>query len=111
MSCSDSPHYQFFFILSYNCCSALQTKRRFDKNMNVLAAELRNISPAAYRMLRNCGSVVLPRVKLIKQLLSKSFHDQNDEVKLTETLRYLGGRVVGYAEDVVTLKTLLHLRK
>ena len=69
--------------------------------MNVLAAELHNISPAAYRMLRNCGSVVLRRVKLIKQLLSNSFHDQNDEVKPTETVAYSGCRVVGYAEDVV----------
>ena len=70
-------------------------------------------------MLRNSGSVVLPRVELIKKLLSNSLHDENlkklfqqlqpqqhfvnilfDEVKLTETLRYSGGHVVGYAQNV-----------
>ena len=66
-------------------------------------------------MLRKSGSVVLPRVELLKKLFSCSLHDKNleqlfqklkpylkrlvnilfDEVKLTETLRYSGGRVVG----------------
>ena len=69
-------------------------------------------------MLRKSGSVVLPRVELLKKLLSCSLHDKNleklfqklkpqqrlvnipfDEVKLTETLRYSGGRVVGYAQN------------
>ena len=118
MSCSDSPHYQFLYSqLQLLLCSP--KGRRFDRNMYVFAAELHNISPAAYRMLRNSGSVVLPRVELIKKLLSNSLHDENlkqlfqqlqpqqhlvnilfDEVKLTETLRYSGGRVVGYAQNV-----------
>ena len=86
--------------------------------MHVLAAELHNILPAAYRMLQNCGSVVLLRVELIKKLLSNSIQDQNlkqllqqlhpqqrlfniifDEMKLTKTLKYSGSRVVDYAEN------------
>ena len=66
------------------------------------------------------GSVVLPRVELLKKLFSCSLHDKNleqlfqklkpqqhlvyifffDELKLTETLRDSGGRVVGYAQNV-----------
>ena len=87
--------------------------------MHVLAAELHNILPAAYRMLQNCGSVVLLRVELIKELLSNSIQDQNlkqlfqqlhpqqrlvniifDEINLTKTLKYSRGRVVSYAENV-----------
>ena len=68
MSCSDLPHFHFVY-------SQLQLLlippegRRFDRNFYVPAAELHNISPAAYRMLRKSDSVVLPRVKLLKKLL------------------------------------------
>ena len=125
MSCSDLPHFQFV----YSQLQLLLTHpegRRFDRNLYVLAAELYNISPAAYRMLRKSGSVVLPRVELLKKLLFCSLHDKNlkqlfqklkpqqrlvnilfDEVKLTETLRYSGGRVVGYAEMIA--KFLQHM--
>ena len=67
-------------------------------------------------MLRKSGSVVLPRVELLKKLLSSRLHDKNleqlfqklkpqqrlvnvlfNEVNLTETFRYSGGCVVGYA--------------
>ena len=70
-------------------------------------------------MLQNCGSVVLLRVELIKELLSNSIQDQNlkqlfqqlhpqqrlvniifDEINLTKTLKYSRGRVVSYAENV-----------
>ena len=117
MSCSDLPHFQFV----YSQLQLLLTHpegRRFYRNLYVLAAELHNISPAAYRMLRKSGSVVLPRAELLKKLFSCSLHDKNlkqllqklkpqqrlvnilfDEVKLTETLRYSGGRVVGYAQN------------
>ena len=69
-------------------------------------------------MLRKSGSILLPRVELLKKLLSHTLDDENlkqlcqkllpqqrlvnllfDEVKLTETLRYSGGRVVGYAQN------------
>ena len=125
MSCSDSLHYQFL----YEQLQLLLTPpkgRRFDKNLYVLAAELHTISPAAYGMLRKSGSIVLPREELLKKLLSNSLDDENlkqlfqklqpqqcllnmlfDEVKLTETLRYSDGRVVGYAQNVYCAFTLL----
>ena len=117
MSCSDLPHFQFVYSQLQLLLTHLEG-RRFDRNLYILAAELHNISPAAYRMLRKSGSVVLPRVKLLKKLLSSSLHDKNleqifqklkpqqrlvnslfDEVKLIETLRYSGVRVVGYAQN------------
>ena len=125
MSCSHLPHFQFV----YSQLQLLLTHpegRRFDRNLYVLAAKLHNISPAAYtrRMLPKSGSVVLPRVELLKKLLSCSLHDKNleqlfqklkpqqrlvnilfDEVKLTETLRYSGGRLL------VTLKMVLVIAK
>ena len=78
MNCSDLPHFQFV----YSQLQLLLThpeSRRFERNLYVLAAELHNISPAAYRMLQKSGSVVLPRVKLLKKLLSCSLHDKNLE--------------------------------
>ena len=117
ISCFDLPHFQFV----YSQLQLLLTHpegRRFDRNLYVLAAELHNISPAAYRMLRKSASVVLPRVELLKKLLSCRLHDKNleqlfqklkpqqrlvnilfDKVKLTGTLRYSGGHVVGYAQN------------
>ena len=69
-------------------------------------------------MVRKSGSVVLPKVQLLKKILSSTFNDENlkqlfqklppqqrlvnilfDEVKLTETLCYSGGNIVGYAEN------------
>ena len=69
-------------------------------------------------MIRKTGSIVLPRVELLKKLLSCSLTEENlsqlfkklqpqqrlvnilfDEVKLTETLRFSGGRVAGYAQN------------
>ena len=76
MNCYDLPHFQFV----YSQLQLLLTHpegRRFDRNLYVLAAELYNISPAAYRMLRKSGSVVLLRVELLKKLLSCSILDKN----------------------------------
>ena len=78
MSCSDSPHFQFV----YSQLQLLLTHPegcRFDKNLYVLAAELHNISPAAYTVLQTSGSVVLLRVELLKNFLSCSLHDKNLE--------------------------------
>ena len=117
MSCSDSPHYQFLYAqLQWLLTSP--KGRLFDKNLYVLAAELHTISPAACRMLWKSGSIVLPREELLKKLLSNSLDDENlkqlfqklqpqqclvnmlfDEMKLTETLRCSGGRVVGNAQN------------
>ena len=117
MCCSELPHYQFLYAQLGLLLTAPKA-RRFDRNLYVLAADLHNISPAAYRMLRKSGAIALPRVELLKKLLSNSLHDENlrqllqelqpqqrlvnilfDEVKLTETLRYSGGHVVGYAQN------------
>ena len=106
INCSDLPHFQFVYSQLQLLLSYLEG-RRFDRNLYVLAAELHNISPAAYRMLRKSGSVVLPRVELLKKLFSCSVHDKNldelfkelkpqqrlvnilfDKVKLTETPRW-----------------------
>ena len=71
MSCSDSPHFQFLYSqLQLLLCSS--NGRRFDRNTIVFVAELHHISPGAYRMLRNSGSVIPPRTKLIKNLLSNT---------------------------------------
>ena len=117
MSSSDSPHYQFLYA-QLQLLLTPPKGRRFDKNLYFLAAELHTISPAAYRMLRKSGSIVLPREELLKNILSNSLDDENmeqlfqklqpqqylvnmiyDGVKITETLRYSGGRVVGYAQN------------
>jgi len=117
MSCSDLPHYQFLYA-QLQLLLTPPEGRHLDRNLYILAAKLHNISPAAYKMLRKSRSIVLPRVELLKKLLSYNLHDENlkqlfqklqpqqrlfnilfDEVKLTETLRYSGGHVVGYAQN------------
>ena len=69
-------------------------------------------------MLRRSGAVILPCIKTIKNLLSRSFQDSNlpipfqqlklqqkivnvlfDEVKLTQAMRFSGGHVIGYATN------------
>ena len=117
MCCSELSHYQFLYA-QLGLLLTAPKGRRFDRNLYVLAAKLHSISPAAYIMLRKSGAIALPRVELLKKLLSNSLHDENlrpllqelqpqqrlvnilfDEVKLTETLRYSGGHVVGYAQN------------
>jgi hypothetical protein len=117
MSCTASPHYQFLYD-QLKLFLSQPTGRRFDKHMYILAAEIYNISPATYRMIRKSGSIILPSSKYIRNLLSHSLHDENlkallekllpqqrlvnvlfDEVKLIETLRYSGGQFVGYARN------------
>ena len=78
MSCSDLPHFQFVYF-QLQLLLTHSEGRRFDRNLYVLAAELHNISPAPYRILRKSGSVVLARVELLKKLLSCSLHDKNLE--------------------------------
>ena len=82
--------------------------RRYDKETIVLAAELHNISPAAYKMLLKSGAMAHPSIKIIKRLLSNASQDENlktlanlkpqqmlvnilfDEVKLTQATRFIG---------------------
>ena len=116
MNCSELPHYQCLYAQLGLLLTAPKGRRLY-RNLYVFAAELHNISPAAYRMLGKSGAIALPRVELLKKLISNSLHDENlrqllqelqpqqrlvnilfDEVKLTETLRYSGGHV-GYAQN------------
>ena len=92
--------------------------RRYNKDILVLAAEIINISPSAYRMLRRSEVLILPSERLIRSLLSKSFQDENlqllleklsreqrllnvlfDEVKLKEAQRFLAAHIFGQASD------------
>ena len=93
--------------------------RRFQKQILVIAAELFSISASAYKMLRRSGVLALPGVTTLKKMLRGSFQDANlpnlfkelkpqqklvnllfDEVKLTQTLRYSAGHVLGYAKNL-----------
>ena len=117
MSCSDSPHFQFLYA-QLQLLLTNSNAHRFDRNIYIFAAELYGISPAAYKMVRKSGSVVLPSIYMIKKLFSSTLNKENlqqlieqllpqqrlvnilfDEVKLTETLRYSGGKILGYAEN------------
>ena len=117
MSYSDSPHFQFLYA-QLQLLLTNSNGHRFDRNIYIFAAELYGISPAAYKMVRKSGSVVFPSIYMIKKLFSSTLNKENlqqlieqllpqqqlvnilfDEVKLTETLRYSGGKILGYAEN------------
>ncbi len=113
----DSPHMQFI-TAQLHLLLKKPKGRRYDKETVVLAAEIHNISPAAYRMLRRSGALALPHENVIKRLLSRSSQDSNlrdllsglkakqrlvnilfDEVKLTQATRFTSGHVFGYADN------------
>ena len=103
----DSPHFQFI-IAQLRMLLTKPKGRRYDKETIVLAAELHNISPAAYKMLLKSGAMAHPSIKIIKRLLSNASQDENlktlanlkpqqmlvnilfDEVKLTQATRFSG---------------------
>ena len=112
MSCSDLPHFQFVYSQLQLLLTALTEIFMFWL-LNFITFHQLHIE-----CYKSSGSVVLPRVELLKKLLSCSLHDKNleqlfqklkpqqrlvnilfDEVKLTETLRYSGGCVVGYTQN------------
>ena len=72
----ESPHFQFIRA-QLELLLRKPKGRQYDKNLMVLAAELHNASPAAYKMLRKSGAVALPSIKLIKKLLSNTFQETN----------------------------------
>ena len=115
VDCHELPNYQFI-IAQLKLLLTKVNGRRFDSTILVFAIQLHNISPSAYKMIRNSGSIILPSLKLIRNVLSKSVQDENlkelfsklkreqtlvnimfEEVKLTATLRYSGGHILGYA--------------
>ena len=103
VDCHELPNYQFI-IAQLKLLLTKVNGRRFDSTILVFAIQLHNISPSAYKMIRNSGSIILPSLKLIRNVLSKSVQDENlkelfsklkreqtlvnimfDEVKLTAT--------------------------
>ena len=110
MSYSDSPHFQFLYA-QLQLLLTSSNGHRFDRNIYIFAAELYGISPAAYKMVRKSGSVILHSIDMIKKLFNITLNKGNlqqlieqllpqqrlinilfDEVKLTKTLRYSGGK-------------------
>ena len=51
--------------------------RPYSKHVLILAAELICIFPAAYRFLRNSNTLLLPNEKLVRELMNKSYQDNN----------------------------------
>ena len=105
----DTPNFQFI-LEQLELLLQQVNGRRYTKHIIILAAELLCISPAAYRMLRNSKAIILPREKFIRELMSKSYQDNNlaklfetlkpqqrfvnilfDEVKLKKAMRFTGG--------------------
>ena len=120
----DSSHFQFVQD-QLQLMLTPPNGRRYSKHVIILAAQLHNLSPATYRMLRMPKAIGLPNEKLIQNLLSKTFHDNNlrlifqelkpqqrlvnilfDEVKLIQAMRLIGGHIIGHApEDSEELAT------
>jgi hypothetical protein len=92
---------------------------RYSKHVLVFAAELLCVSPAAYRMIRRCGVIKLPREQIVRDLMTRSLDDQNltallrdlqpqrrlvtlifDDVKLRSALRFTAGHIMGHALNV-----------
>ena len=115
----------------FNECSTLQfikdqlklllkpPKRRiYSKHTVIFSLELLGVSPAAFRLVRNSKSLILPNEGLIRSLISNTFKDENlgnilknlnpqqrvvnmlfDEVKLKKSIRYYGNHLLGYSEN------------
>ena len=85
--------------------------RHYQKHILVFAAELYTVSPAAYRLLKRSGTIIIPGEGLIRRLLSKSLCEENLE-KLFSTLE-ANQRLVNILFDEVKLKQamrfLLHI--
>ena len=90
----------------------------------LLAAEILNLSPSAYRMLRRSGAIILPSKRLLRKLFSKSFQENDlkrvfeklrpehrlvnilfDEVKLKEATRFTEGHIIGHVNEKLYIFT------
>ena len=90
--------------------------RRFSKYVLMFSAELICVSPVAYRLLQTSETVILPKEKLVRELMNRSFQNNSlsnlfqelkteqrlvnvlfDEVKLKKAMRYSNSHVVGHA--------------
>ena len=80
----DSPVYSFL-LEQFQLLITNKYGQRYNKDVLILAAEILNISPAAYRLLRS-EAIILPSERLIRKLLSTSFQD-NDFRRILEKLK------------------------
>ena len=113
----DDTHYQFI-VSQLDLLTKPKNRRRFSKHIIVFAVELFGVSPAAYRLLRRSKTIVLPRERRIREILSKTDSETNlaqllqslppeqrlvnvlfDEVKLVSTTRFTAGHVLGMAQN------------
>ena len=109
---ADAPNFQFLQEQLQLMFSSPQG-RRYSKHVLIFAAELICISSAAYRLLRNSKTIILPREKLVRSLMNKSFQNDNlgrlleelkpqqrlvnvlfDEVKLKKAMRYTDSHII-----------------
>ena len=113
----ESPQFQFLEVqLDYFLTPS--NKINYTKYLLILAGKLLCISSAAYRMLRNSRVIILPRERLIRDLMSRSFQNNElqrlfkdlkpeqrfvnilfDEVKLIKTTRFSAGHIIGHANN------------
>ena len=111
------PQFQFLEVqLDYFLTPS--NKINYTKYLLILAGKLLCISPAVYRMLRNSRVIILPRERLIRDLMSRSFQNNElqrlfkdlkpeqrfvnilfDEVKLIKTTRFSPGHIIGHANN------------
>ena len=97
----DSPVYSFL-LEQFQLLITNKYGRQYNKDVLILAAEILNISPAAYRMLRRSEAIILPSERLTRKLLSNSFQD-NDFRQILEKLKP-EQRLVNILFDEVKLK-------
>ena len=113
----ECPQFQFLVAQLDNLLTPYN-KIRYTKHLLILAGELLCISPAAYRMLRNSRTIILPWERLLRDLMTRSFQNNElprifevlkpeqrfvnilfDEVKLIKTSRFSAGHIIGHANN------------
>ena len=111
----------YLLIDRFNLLLSKKHGRQYHKHVFIFAAELLNISPAAYRMVKRSEIIILPDEKMIRGLLTKSLSDDNleklfeklkperklvnillDEVKLKQAIRFIGS----ISEDMCLIKIM-----
>ena len=75
----DDSSVMTFLLEQFHLMIRSKFGRRYNKHVLILAAEILNISPAAYKMLRRSRAIILPSERLIRKLLSNSFQDNGAE--------------------------------
>ena len=81
----ECPQFQFLGAQLDNLLTPYN-KIRYTKHLLILAGQLLCISPAAYRMLRNSRTIILPCERLLRDLKTRSF--QNNELpRIFEVLK------------------------